>query len=182
MSKFETVCPYCKKTNAVEKSSFVDEHGLQKIQCSHCSKGWATDLSVTDSLTKSAPGASSELAELRVQVRAQLNELTKRINGLIESRAVAARLARFNTTGVEKSDVVAQELEKALANGQPVAFHPSEGSSRRFQTVESVGSGQRVRSGAAFDTNGIEKSDVADQELQKALGNGKPVGFIRRGN
>jgi transposase-like protein len=34
MSKFETVCPYCKKTNAVEKSSFVDEHGLQKIQCS----------------------------------------------------------------------------------------------------------------------------------------------------
>ena len=50
MSKFETVCPYCKKTNAVEKSSFVDEHGLQKIQCSHCSKGWATDLSVTGSL------------------------------------------------------------------------------------------------------------------------------------
>ena len=51
MSKFETVCPYCKKTNAVEKSSFFDEHGLQKIRCSHCSKEWATDLSVTGSLT-----------------------------------------------------------------------------------------------------------------------------------
>ncbi len=89
MSKIETVCPYCKKTNAVEKNSFVDAHGLQNIQCSHCSKGWATDLSVTGSLTKSATGASSELAELRIQVRAQLNELTKRINGLLESRAAA---------------------------------------------------------------------------------------------
>jgi len=36
MSKIETVCPYCKKTNAVEKNSFVDAHGLQSIQCSHC--------------------------------------------------------------------------------------------------------------------------------------------------
>jgi hypothetical protein len=182
MSKFEVVCLYCKKSNTVEKSSFVDRDGLQDIKCSHCSKSWEGNLSETGTLAKSAPAPSTELAELRVQVRAQLNELTKRINGLLESRAVAARTARFNTTGVEKSDVVAQELEKALANGQPVAFHPSEGSSRRFQTVESVGSGQRVRSGAAFDTNGIEKSDVADQELQKALGNGKPVGFIRRGN
>ena len=90
MTKVEAVCPHCKKTNAVEKSSFVDAHGIQIIQCSHCSKTWARDLSVTGSLTKSAPGASSDLAELRVQVRAQLNELTKRINGLIESR-VAAR-------------------------------------------------------------------------------------------
>jgi hypothetical protein len=103
-------------------------------------------LSVTDSLTKSAPGASSELAELRVQVRAQLNELTKRINGLLESRAVAARLARFNTTGVEKSDVVTQELEKALANGHPVTSQTFENSAPRFQTVRSVAPGHRVRS------------------------------------
>ena len=104
---------------------------------------------------------SGELAALRVQVKNQMDELLVKINGLLESRAAAPRSARFDTSGVEKSDVVAQELNKALANGKPVA---------------SVGSGQRVRSGAPFDTNGVEKSDVADQELRKALGNGKPVG------
>ena len=70
MSKIETVCPYCQKTNAVEKSSLVDSHGLQNIRCSHCSKVWATDLSVTGSLAKSEPVPPSELAELHVQVRA----------------------------------------------------------------------------------------------------------------
>jgi transposase-like protein len=45
MSKIETACPYCKKTNAVEKSSFVDRDGLQDINCSHCSKRWQGNLS-----------------------------------------------------------------------------------------------------------------------------------------
>ena len=66
---------------------------------------------------------SSELAALRVQVRAQLNELMKRINGLLESRAAAARSAKFDTNGraVEKSDEVNREfLNKALENGKRV--------------------------------------------------------------
>ena|SRR5258708_5318057 len=126
----------------------------------------------------SAP--SSELAALRVQIRAQIEELTKRINGLLESRAAAARSVRFNPSGVEKSDVVSQELNKALANGKPVTFQPEESQSPRFQTVSSIGSGQRVRSGQPFDTSGVEKSDTADAELRRALGNGKPVGFIPR--
>jgi hypothetical protein len=126
--------------------------------------------------------SSSELAKLRVQVRGQLDELLKQINALQERRTAAAKSARFNTSGVEKMDVVNQELNKALANGKPVTFQVSESSSPRFQTVESVGSGRRVRSGAAFDTNGVEKSDTADAELRKALANGKPVGFIPRGN
>ena len=185
MNTVETTCPYCKKANTVEKSSSVDRYGLQNIRCAHCSKSWEGNLSETEGLAKSAPGPSNELAHLaalRVQVRAQLDELLKQINALQERRTAAAKSARFNTSGVEKMDVVNQELNKALANGQSVAFHPSAGSSPRFQTVESVGSGQRVRSGVAFDANGIEKSDAADQELQKALANGQPVGFIPHGN
>ena len=60
--------------------------------------------------------SSSELAKLRVQVRDQLQEM-KQINALQERRtAAAAKAVRFNTSGVEKIDVVNQELNKALAN------------------------------------------------------------------
>jgi transposase-like protein len=72
MSKFEVVCPFCRKPNGVEKNSFgVSAHGLQKIQCSHCSKRWEENLSDTGGLVKSAPAPSSELAALRVLVRAR---------------------------------------------------------------------------------------------------------------
>src|SRR5882762_9637635 len=176
MSNVSAICPFCKRTNAVEKNSFVvSAHGLNKVQCSHCSKSWEENLVETGSLAKSAPAPSSELAALRVQIRAQMEELTKRINGLLESRAAAARPARFNTSGVEKSDVVAQELQKALANGKPVTFQPEFSTSARFQTVEQGTPGVRLRSGAPFDANGVEKSDAADQELRKALANGKRV-------
>src|SRR5258708_12008169 len=115
----------------------------------------------------SAP--SSELAALRVQIRAQIEELTKRINGLLESRAAAARSVRFNPSGVEKSDVVSQELNKALANGKPVTFQPEESQSPRFQTVSSIGSGQRVRSGQPFDTSAGAKRDPPYLALSKPL-------------
>ena len=119
MSKVEVFCPFCKTTNAVEKSSFdVSAHGLQNIQCSHCSKRWKENLSDTGRLAKSAPAPSSELAALRVQVRVQMDELVKKINGLIERRTVAIGSARFNINGVEESDV-------ALAGTR----------SRRLQTV-----------------------------------------------
>jgi hypothetical protein len=106
---------------------------------------------------------SSELAALRVQIRAQMEELTKRINGLLESRA------RFNPSGVEKSDVVSQELNKALANGKPVTFQPEGGGSARFQTVESVASGVRTAPGGRFVPDGFEKNATAEEELKKAL-------------
>jgi hypothetical protein len=128
------------------------------------------------------PAPSSDLAALRVQVRAQFDELHKQIIALQERRAVASRQTKFQPGGVEKSDAASQELEKALSNGKPVAFQASERSSPRFQTVESVGSGQRIRSGRPFDTNGAEKSETADAELHKALANGEPVGPTRRGN
>jgi phage FluMu protein Com len=184
MSKVETVCPHCKKANTVEKASFgvsAYAHPLQDIQCSHCSKSWKEDLGATGSeLAKSVQPTS--LAELRVQVRAQFDELLKQINALQERRAAASRPAKFQPGGVEKSDTASQELEKALSNGKPVAFQTSERSSPRFQTVESVGSGQRTRSGRPFDANGAEKSETADAELHKALANGEPVGLTRRGN
>jgi hypothetical protein len=63
-----------KKQIVVERNHFgVGEHAhsLQNIQCSPCSKRWKMDLSVT--LAKSAPALSSNLAELRVQVRGQLD-------------------------------------------------------------------------------------------------------------
>jgi hypothetical protein len=184
MSKFEVVCPHCRKPNAVEKTSFGalgTDHGQQDIQCSHCLKRWKEDLGETGSLTKSAPSQATGMAELRQR----LIELGKVVDAYVARRA-AAQPARFNTNGreVEKSDEINREfLNKALANGTRIDVAQPEGStSPRFQTVESVGSGQRVRSGAPFDTNGVEKSDIADAELQRALANGKPVGFVPRGN
>lgn len=59
MSKIETVCPYCKKANTVEKSNSVDRYGLQDIRCAHCSKSWQGNLSETEGLAKSAPNWTS---------------------------------------------------------------------------------------------------------------------------
>jgi len=175
MSNVSAICPFCKRTNAVEKSSSGrDGYGLQNIQCSHCSKSWAENLGETGSLAKSAP--SSELAALRVQIRAQMEELTKRINGLLESRVAAARSVRFNPSGVEKSDTVAQELQKALANGKPVTFQPEGGGSARFQTVESVASGVRTAPGGRFVPDGFEKNATAEEELKKALARPMRIG------
>ncbi len=177
MSKIETVCPFCKRTNAVEKNSFgVSAHGLNKVQCSHCSKSWEENLVETGSLAKSAPAPSSELAALRVQVRAQMEELTKRINGLLESRAAAARQSKFNPQGVEKSDVVAQELQKALSNGKPVTFQPHEESGPRFQRVESTAPGVRTAPGGRFVPDGFEKNATAEEELKKALARPMRIG------
>jgi hypothetical protein len=106
MTKVETVCPYFKKQIVVERNHFgVGEHAhrLQDILCSHCSKRWKEDLAVT--LAKSAPALSSNLAELRVQVRGQLDESMTKINALVASRTAAARRTRFNPQGVEKNDL-----------------------------------------------------------------------------
>jgi transposase-like protein len=174
MSNVSAICPFCKRTNAVEKNSFgVSAYGLNKVECSHCSKSWEENLVETGSLAKSAP---SELAVLRVQIRAQMEELTKRINGLLETRQAAARLARFNPAGVEKSDLVAQELNKALSNGKPVTFQPEGGGSARFQTVESVASGVRTAPGGRFVPDGFEKNATAEEELKKALARPMRIG------
>ena len=92
MTKVETV----KKQIVVERNHFgVGEHAhsLQDIRCSHCSKRWKEDLSVTRA--KSAPTLSSNLAELRVLVRGQLDELMTKINALVARRAAVAQLTRF---------------------------------------------------------------------------------------
>ena len=108
MTKVETVCPYFKKQIVVERNHFgagEHAHSLRGIRCSHRSKRWKEDLSVT--LAKSAPALSSNLAELRVQVRGQLDELMTKINALVANRTAAARQTRFNPQGVEKGDVAA---------------------------------------------------------------------------
>ena len=157
MSKVETVCPHCKKANTVEKSSRGDMYGCQHIQCSHCAKSWSENLNLSGSLAKSAPAVSSAgLAELRVQVRAQLDELLMKINALVQQRQ-AARPTRFQPAGVEKSGVAEAELQKALASGKPVMF----------QTVET---------GARFIHGGSENTTAAKEELTKALANPKRVG------
>jgi hypothetical protein len=108
MSKVEAVCPFCREPNAIERSGFADRHGLQNIQCSYCSKQWAENLGDTGRVVKSAPAPSSELAALRVQVRAQMDELLGKIKGLLQQREAVSR--RFRPNGVEKSDVAQQEL------------------------------------------------------------------------
>ena len=176
MSKIETICPFCKGAVVVEKNSFGAAGGMESVRCAHCAKSWSEDLSLSGRLAKSAGAPSSGMAELRQR----LIELGKVVDAYIERQAVT-RPARFQTGGVEKAAVADQELSKALANGKPVTFQSEESHSPRFQTVSSIGSGQRVRSGQPFDVNGIEKSDTADAELRKALGSGKPLGaFIPR--
>ncbi|HKV25615.1 MAG TPA: hypothetical protein VJN93_13560 [Candidatus Acidoferrum sp.] len=83
---------------------------------------------------------------------------------------------KFQPAGIEKADAARAELQKALANGKPVASQPTstEGASPRFQTCESVGPGQRVFHGS-LSTNVAEKTDAADAALHKALANGKPA-------
>jgi hypothetical protein len=112
MTKVETGCLYFKKQIVVERNnSGVGEHAhsLQDIRRSHCSKRWKEDLSVT--LAKSAPALSSNLAELRVQVRGQLDKLMTKINALVASRTAAAKQTRFNPQGVEKNDLAAVSRE-----------------------------------------------------------------------
>jgi hypothetical protein len=94
------------------------------------------------------------------------------------ARNAAARGARFVTkladSPVEWTDTARQELAKALDNGTRIdVAQPVESSSPRFQTVESVGTHQRVRSGQPFN---VEKSDTADAELEKALANPIRIG------
>jgi hypothetical protein len=183
MRKIEAVCPYCTKTKTIETYGTAANVSLK---CTQCSKIWDEDLSETGRLAKSAPTQSPEMATLRERIA----ELAKVVQAYIDrqatARAAAPQSARFNTGGrsVEKSNEINRELlNKALDNGVRVdVAQPAESSSPRLQTVESVGSGRRVRSGAAFDTNGVEKTAAADAELAKALANGKPVGFTPRGN
>jgi hypothetical protein len=112
MTEVKTVCQYFKKQIVVERNHFgVGEHAhsLQDIRCSRCSKRWKEDLSVT--LAKAVPALSSNLAELRVQVRVQLDELMTKINALFASHSAAAQQTRFNPQGVEKNDFAAVSPE-----------------------------------------------------------------------
>jgi len=170
MSKVTTDCPHCRKLNVVEKSSASMTGYGYRIRCSHCSKSWDESLGEDASFFKSAP--SDEFTELREN----LAELGRVVDAYV-SRRVVATPARFNTNGheVQKSDGEVRELlNKALENGKPVTFQPAESASPTFQPVHSIGSGQRVRSGAPLDISGVEKSDVADAELRRALGSGQP--------
>jgi hypothetical protein len=120
----------------------------------------------------------TELSQLIVKVRGQIAELTKKINDLAERRAASPQSASFDTKGreVEKGDIVARELEKALANGTRIDVVGSEVSTApRFQTVESIGVGIRTAPGGRFVPDGFENNDVAKGELNKALANGMRV-------
>jgi hypothetical protein len=189
MSKFETVCPHCRKPNTVEKTSFGaagTEHGQQDIQCSHCSKRWKEDLGESGSLTKSAPTQSPEMATLRERVAELAKVLQAFIDRQAAARAAAPQSARFNVSGreVEKSDGDVRELlDKALEHGTRVdVAHPETNRSAGFQTVESIGVGVRTAPGGRFAPDGFESNDVAKAELAKALRNGRPMGFTPRGN
>jgi hypothetical protein len=115
-------------------------------------------------------GAPSNQSGGMAELRQRIIELGKVVEAYVARRA-AAQPTRFNTNGreVEKSDIVAQELEKALANGKPVTFETEASTSARFQTVESIGVGVRTAPGGRFVPDGFEKNDVAAEELNKAL-------------
>lgn len=123
-------------------------------------------------------GSSSEPSDYFAEVRAQLEALTKQVLALLEQRGIAptsapASPARFQANP-QKDTAAWEELGKALDNGTPVTAMPHglEKSTSRFKTVESVGPGQRLRGGVPLNS---ETTEVASEELGKALSNGKPA-------
>jgi hypothetical protein len=66
--------------------------------------------------------SASELTGTFAELRSQIDQVTKQINGLIDSRSSANRSTKFQPGGVEKSGSVNQELSKALANGKPATW------------------------------------------------------------
>jgi hypothetical protein len=102
----EVVCPFCKKSNPVEKYSFSGElaYDLPEIKCPNCSKSWGENVIESGRLAKSAP--SNELAELRVQLNAQFAELLSKIKGLTERRAATTAPARFQPSGEHGATVL----------------------------------------------------------------------------
>jgi phage FluMu protein Com len=158
MSKIEAVCPHCKGPNAVEKNSHADIYGLQHIRCSHCSKSWSENLSEPDVLAKSAP-ASSELAELRVQLNAQFAELLSKLQGLTERQAAAPQSVSFQPQRQETATVV-----------KFVAGLPG-GAMLESDIADAV---EATRQQSTFVTKAADRDAVAHAELDKALANGKP--------
>jgi hypothetical protein len=159
MSK-EVVCPFCKKSNPVEKYSFSGElaYDLPEIKCPNCSKSWGENVIEAGRLAKSAP--SNELAELRVQLNAQFAELLSKINGLTERRAAAPRSVSFQPQGYEPATVL--KFVAGMPGG--LMLEPN--------TAELA---EESRQESAFVTKSANREAVAHAELQKALANGKPV-------
>jgi hypothetical protein len=93
---------------------------------------------------KLAKGLSPEMKTLLQKI----HELGDVVNAYVERQA-AARTARFNTNGVQKSDAAQNELAKAPDSPIRATSHPTS----------------------------VESGDVAQQELNKALANPKPMGF-----
>jgi predicted Zn finger-like uncharacterized protein len=152
MSKIETVCPFCKTPILVEKNSLgVSAHGLNKIQCSHCSKRWEEDLSQTGSLAKSAP------ADGMAAVRQRLIELGRVVDDYI------ARQAKFKPNG---ADQVQKATVLKFVAGMP------EGMMLESDIADAA---EAARQQSAFVTKAANNDATARVELQKALANGRPV-------
>jgi hypothetical protein len=111
------------------------------------------------SLAKSAPVPSVELAALRVSVLTQMDELTKKINDLLERRSAATSPASFQHDGGGQEGAT---VLKAVA-GMPV------GLMLESEVLKSA------RQDSAFVTKAASSEVVARAELEKALANGRPV-------
>jgi hypothetical protein len=154
MSKFATDCPYCKKSNVVEKSSAsVSTYGF-RIRCSHCSKSWDDSLGEDAGFFKSAP--LGEFADLRENI-AKLGEA---VNALIARNAAAAAPARFQPQGGETAPPVLK-----FVAGMPGGV---------MLESDLAESAEVSRQQAAFVTK-ASSEDVSRAALQKALANGKEI-------
>jgi hypothetical protein len=162
MSKIQTVCPHCGKPNPFSKS-YVERFGLQNIECPHCSKSLGGNLNANSNLSKSAGVPSGELAALRVQVLAQMDELRKKINGLLERSGAAPRPARFQPDGGGGEPVREAATVLKFVAGMPGGL-----------MVESDVDKSELQS-PAFVTKAATGEVVARAELEKALANGRPV-------
>jgi hypothetical protein len=153
MIEILTICPHCKESNTVQKSSHADMYGLQRIQCSHCSKAWSENVGETLGLTKSAP--SGEFAKLREN----LAELGRVVDAYV-ARNAAATPARFQPQGQEAAPTVLK-----FVAGMPGGV---------MLESDLAESAEVSRQQAAFVTK-ASSEDVSRAALQKSLANGKPV-------
>jgi hypothetical protein len=155
MSKFATDCPYCRKSNVVEKSSAsVSTHGF-RIACSHCSKSWDDSLGEDAGFFKSAP--SGEFTKLREN----LAELGRVVDAYV-ARNAAATPARFQPQGGETAPTVLK-----FVAGMPG------GVMLESDLAESAEASRQQNS--AFVTKSASEDAAAGAALQKALANGRPV-------
>jgi hypothetical protein len=137
--KVEVECPYCHAVAKAELNAGVMRAGMQKTQCSSCSKSWQEDLSETGILQKIHTGINQleATAAVRFQPRSpgdpapaalkhnaarRPEDVRKFFGPGSDNDSASSRGGRFVSDGVEKTEQALELLKTSRANPKP--FEP----------------------------------------------------------